>query len=35
MLLSQETFAQFAKLPMADPTTHTLALYCFGIFSPR
>ena len=31
MLLSHETFAQFAKLPMADPTTHTLALYCFSV----
>ena len=33
MLLSHETFAQFAKLPMADPTTHTLALYCFSVSS--
>ena len=33
MLLSHETFAQFAKLPMADPTTHTLALYCFSASS--
>jgi hypothetical protein len=31
MLLNHETFAQFAKLPMADPTTHTLALYCFSV----
>ena len=31
MLLSHETFAQFAKLPMADPSTHTLALYCFSV----
>jgi uncharacterized protein len=31
MLLSHETFAQFAKLPMADSTTHTLALYCFSV----
>jgi hypothetical protein len=31
MLLSHEKFAQFSKLPMADPTTHTLALYCFGV----
>jgi predicted lactoylglutathione lyase len=31
MLLSHETFARFAKLPMADPTTHTLALYCFSV----
>jgi uncharacterized protein len=33
MLLSLEKFAEFAKLPMADPTTHTLALYCFGVSS--
>lgn len=33
MLLSRETFAQFAHLPMADPTTHTLALYCFSASS--
>ncbi|MER7809454.1 VOC family protein [Streptomyces sp900116325] len=31
MLLSREKFAEFAKLPMADPTTHTLALYCFSV----
>lgn len=31
MLLSHEKFAQFAKLPTADPTTHTLALYCFSV----
>jgi uncharacterized protein len=31
MLLGRETFAQYAKLPMADPTTHTLALYCFSV----
>ncbi|MCM2425949.1 VOC family protein [Streptomyces sp. RKAG337] len=31
MLLGHERFAQFAKLPMADPTTHTLALYCFSV----
>src|SRR3954465_13590747 len=30
MLLSREKFAEFAKLPIADPTTHTLALYCFS-----
>src|ERR1700750_2910321 len=30
MLLSREKFAEFAKLPMADPTTHTLALYSFS-----
>jgi predicted lactoylglutathione lyase len=31
MLLSHETFAQFSKLPMADPATHSLALYCFSV----
>lgn len=31
MLLSHEKFAQFSKLPMADPTTHALALYCFSV----
>ncbi|MGW2914035.1 VOC family protein [Streptomyces asoensis] len=33
MLLSQEKFAQFSKLPMADPATHALALYCFSVSS--
>ena len=33
MMLSREKFAQFAKLPIADPTTHTLALYCFSVSS--
>ncbi|MEU7336215.1 MULTISPECIES: VOC family protein [unclassified Streptomyces] len=33
MLLGHKTFAQFSKLPMADPTTHALALYCFGVSS--
>jgi uncharacterized protein len=33
MLLSRERFAEFAKLPTADPTTHTLALYCFSVGS--
>ncbi|MET8099323.1 VOC family protein [Streptomyces sp. NPDC005236] len=33
MLLTREKFAQFSKLPMADPTTHTLALYCFSVSS--
>ena len=33
MLLSHEKFAEFAKLPMGDPTTHTLALYCFSVSS--
>jgi hypothetical protein len=33
MLLSRETWAQFSKLPQANPTTHALALYCFGVES--
>lgn len=33
MLLSREKFAEFAKLPIADPTTHTLALFCFSVSS--
>ncbi|WP_251081406.1 VOC family protein [Frankia sp. Mgl5] len=33
MLLSHNKFAEFAKLPMADPATHTLALYCFSVSS--
>jgi len=33
MLLSRDKFADFAKLPIADPTTHTLALYCFSVSS--
>lgn len=33
MLLSHKKFAEFAKLPMADPATHTLALYCFSVSS--
>ena len=33
MLLSREKFAEFAKLPVADPTTHTLALYSFSVAS--
>jgi predicted lactoylglutathione lyase len=33
MLLSREKFAEFSKLPIADPTKHTLALYCFGVSS--
>jgi predicted lactoylglutathione lyase len=33
MLLSHEKFAEFSKLPMADPATHTLALYCFSVSS--
>src|SRR3954471_5336595 len=33
MLLSRERFADFAKLPIADPTTHTAALFCFSASS--
>ena len=33
MLLSREKFAEFSKLPIADPTTHALALYCFSVAS--
>jgi predicted lactoylglutathione lyase len=33
MLLDRERFAELSKLPTADPTTHTLALYCFGVSS--
>ena len=33
MLLTHERFGEFAKLPMADPATHTLALYCFSVSS--
>ena len=33
MLLSHETFAQFSHRPIGDPTTHTLALYCFTVSS--
>ena len=33
MLLTREKFAEFSKLPMADPTTHALALYCFTVSS--
>ena len=31
MLLSHGTFAQHSKLPIADPATHALALYCFTV----
>lgn len=31
MLLDHAKFTEFAKLPTADPTTHTLALYCFSV----
>lgn len=33
MLLGREKFAEFSKLPLADPTTHALALYCFSVSS--
>ena len=33
MLLSREKFAEFSKLPLGDPTTHALALYCFSVSS--
>jgi predicted lactoylglutathione lyase len=33
MLLNHERFAEFSKLPMADPTTHALTLFCFGVSS--
>jgi predicted lactoylglutathione lyase len=33
MLLTGETFAKFSKLPIADATTHALALYCFSVSS--
>jgi uncharacterized protein len=33
MLLSREKFAEFSKLPIADPNTHALALYCFSVSS--
>ncbi len=31
MLLSREKFAEFSKLPVADPSTHALALYSFSV----
>ena len=33
MLLTRERFADFSKLPMADPTTHALALFSFSVAS--
>src|SRR3954471_6711980 len=33
MLLRRDKFAGFSKLPVADPTTHALALYCFSVSS--
>jgi len=31
MLGSQEKFAELSKLPIGDPRTHALALYCFSV----
>ncbi|WP_241827050.1 VOC family protein [Streptomyces graminilatus] len=31
MLLDHQTFAKYSKLPMADATTHALALYSFSV----
>jgi predicted lactoylglutathione lyase len=31
MLLTREKFAEFSKQPIADPATHALALYSFGV----
>ncbi len=31
MLLTRDKFAEFAKLPIADPRTHTLSLYSFSV----
>jgi uncharacterized protein len=33
MLLGRDKFAQYSKLPTADPTTHALALYSFSVSS--
>ena len=33
MLLSRERFADFAKLPIADPRTHTQVLFSFSVGS--
>lgn len=33
MLLSREKFAEFTKLPIGDPTRHTLGLFCFSAAS--
>jgi predicted lactoylglutathione lyase len=35
MLLTREKFAQFSKLPLADPTTHALSLFCFSVSSRK
>ena len=33
MLLTRAKWAEFSKLPQADPTTHALALYAFSVGS--
>lgn len=33
MLLDHDTFAKFSHRPVADPATHALALFCFGVSS--
>src|SRR3954467_5100551 len=33
MLGTHEKFAELSKLPMADPTSHALALFCFTVAS--
>jgi hypothetical protein len=33
MLGTHEKFAELSKLPIADPTTHALALFCFSVAS--
>ena len=33
MLCSREKFAELSPLPVADPATHALALYCFSVSS--
>lgn len=33
MLLSRERFAEFSQLPIGDPASHALALYCFSVAS--
>ncbi len=35
MLLTREKFAEFSKLPIADPATHALAQYSFSVSSAR
>jgi predicted lactoylglutathione lyase len=33
MLLRRERFAELTTLPIGDPSTHTLGLYCFSVSS--